>query len=129
MASLYREITLDIDAEHAWSALRDQRNLARLFAGVLTDVKLDGDVRTVTFANGNVASERIIAIDDEHRRIAYAIHGDRFDHYHASMQILPLAARQCRFLWICDFLPDGHRAMVEPLFDAGCAALARNLSA
>jgi hypothetical protein len=128
MASLYREITLDIGAEHAWPALRDQRNLGRLFAGVLIDVKLDGDVRTVTFANGNVASERIVAIDDEHRRIAYAINGGRFDHYHASMQILPLATRQCRLVWICDFLPAGHRAIVEPLVDAGCAALARNLS-
>ncbi len=127
MASLYREITLDVDADRAWSQLRDQRQLGRLFAGVLTDVQLDGDVRTVTFANGYVVSERIVALDDEHRRIAYASQGGRFDHYHASMQVVPLAAGQCRVVWICDFLPDELRTAVEPLVEAGSAALARHI--
>ena len=131
MATIYRECTLALPAADAWAVLRDPLGAGRAFAGVLVDVKrdvkLDGDTRRVTFANGNVAEERIVAIDDERMRIAYTVVGGRFEHHHASMQIAPDAGGCCRFVWISDFLPDEARAFVEPLVDAGCAAIARNL--
>ena len=43
--------------DRAWAALRDVGNAHRAFAGVLTDARLDGDRRVVTFANGVVAKE------------------------------------------------------------------------
>ncbi len=70
MASLYRDIPLNSDAARAWATLRDSRNIARVFAGVLTDAQVDGDLRTVTFANGNVVQERIVTVDDERMRVA-----------------------------------------------------------
>jgi hypothetical protein len=30
-------------------------------------------------------------------------------------------------VWVSDFIPDGAAAMVQPLVDAGCQALQRNL--
>lgn len=128
MASLYRDIPLETDAARAWATLRDSRNVARVFAGVLTDAQVEGDLRTVTFANGNVVQERIVAVDDAHMRIAYTVCGPNFDQHAASMQIVADAGGRCRLVWISDFLPDERRAMVEPLMDAGCAAAARNLA-
>jgi hypothetical protein len=127
MVSLYREIPLETDAARAWATLRDSHNLARVFAGVLTDVRVEGDLRTVTFANGNVIQERIVAVDDAHRRVAYTVCGPNFEQHAASMQIVDGPEGRCRLVWISDFLPDERRAMVEPLMDAGCAAAARNL--
>jgi carbon monoxide dehydrogenase subunit G len=128
MTSTYREFVLDTDAAHAWSALRDPADVARAFAGVLVGCTLDGDVRTVTFANGNVIEERIVAIDEARMRIAYTILGGRFEHQHASMQIVPDGAYRCRFVWQSDFLPDTRREAVERLMDAGCDAFARNVA-
>jgi len=128
MTTLVRELTLEVDAARAWDALRDPGNAAKAFAGVLTHAVFDGKVRTVTFANGAVVEERIIAIDDARMRLAYCIGGGRFEHYQASIQIIPTGPRQCRFVWICDLLPDEARARVEPLMDAGCAAFVRNVA-
>jgi hypothetical protein len=58
MASIQKELIIEVDAGRAWSALRDVAHVDRLFAGVLTSACLDGDVRTVTFANGLVVRER-----------------------------------------------------------------------
>jgi hypothetical protein len=127
MTSIYREIELEAVPLDAWATLRDSRNLADVFAGVLVEVTLDGDVRTVTFANGNVVRERIVAIDDERMRIAYAAMGGHFEHHHASMQIVPDSHGRCQFVWISDFLPDALQTAIEPLVDAGCAALKRSL--
>jgi hypothetical protein len=129
MASLYRDIPLATDAARAWATLRDSRNIARVFAGVLTDVKVDGDLRDVTFANGNVVRERIVAVDDARMRVAYTVCGPNFEHHAASMQIVAdETGGRCRLLWTCDFLPDERRALVEPLMDAGSAAAARTLA-
>lgn len=128
MTSFYRELVLETDAPSAWQALRDQNNLAHVFAGVLTAVSFDGEIRTVTFANGNVAQERIVVIDDDRMRLAYTVCGDRFSHHHSSIQIEALPDGRCRFVWITDFLPDSLHSFVEPLVDVGCAAVARNLA-
>ncbi|WP_322068719.1 SRPBCC family protein [Paraburkholderia bannensis] len=130
MASLYRDIPLDCGAAHAWATLRDSRNIARVFAGVLTDVQVDGDLRSVTFANGNVVQERIVTVDDASMRVAYTVCGPNFEHYAASMQIVADEVDpggRCRLVWIIDLLPDERRAIVEPLMDAGSAAAARNV--
>ncbi|WP_233872058.1 SRPBCC family protein [Paraburkholderia adhaesiva] len=127
MTSIYRELALDTDAAHVWHALRDPANIAHTFAGVVTDCTLNGDLRTVTFANGNVIEERIVAIDEARMLIAYTIL-NRFEHHHATMQIVPEGSGRCRFKWQTDFLPDTRREVVEPLMDAGCAAFARNVA-
>ncbi|SAK82751.1 Polyketide cyclase / dehydrase and lipid transport [Caballeronia hypogeia] len=127
MTTIVRECVLDTSAADAWAVLRDPLGAGRAFAGVLVDVRLDGDVRHVTFAGGNLVQERIVAIDDARMRIAYTVVGGRFSHHHASMQVVPAADDRCRFVWISDFLPDELRSFAEPLVDAGCAAIVRNL--
>src|SRR3712207_1283812 len=102
MTTIWHEARLDVAADQAWHALRQTDRAHELFAGVLVDARMEGDVRTVTFANGLVVRERIVTVDDARRRIAYAVIGDLFEHHMASMQILAEGGTGCRFIWITD---------------------------
>jgi carbon monoxide dehydrogenase subunit G len=127
MASVHKDVLVEVDAARAWSMLRDLGGAAALFAGVLKDSRLEGDVRTVTFANGATVRERIVDIDEDRRRVAYAVVGGAFTHHNASMQIVTEGAHACRFVWTTDLLPDSLVERVAPLMEAGCEALKRNL--
>jgi len=128
MATIYRDISVQTSADHAWAALRDFAGAARVFAGVLSDARSERDVRWVTFADGTVIEERLIGSDDARMRLAYTVGGGRFEHHHATLQVVPDTPGRCRVIWISDFKPDERGAVVEPLMDAGCAALQRNLA-
>lgn len=125
MASIRREVAVQAEADRVWERLRDVAAAADLFPGVLVDSRLEGDCRIVTFADGTVLRERIVDVDDTERRVVYAVLGDPFLHHSASMQIQRATATTSRFIWISDFLPDGLRAGIEPLVDAGVAAFVK----
>jgi hypothetical protein len=128
MASIHHEITIGTSAEQAWAALRQVGLAHNLFAPVLTDGHLDGDVRTVTFADGQVIRERIIDISEERRRVAYSvIEGSAMTHHNASMQIVPEGKDRCRFVWVADFLPHEAAGVMAPLMQQGAEALKANL--
>jgi hypothetical protein len=126
MGSIRREATIRVPAEAAWGALRDVAHPDRIFAGVLTDATIAGNARTVTFANGMVARERIIDVDDATRRVAYCVVG-MFEHHSASMQVIPEGDGRCRFIWIADMLPDDQMEGVATLMEQGTKALVKNL--
>jgi uncharacterized protein YndB with AHSA1/START domain len=127
MASIYKEVLIEASPEDLWAALRDVGNVHHLFRGVLADARLEGDARIVTFAGGQVVRERIIAIDDERHRIAYAVVRDGLAHHNASMQVFADGERRSRFVWVSDFLPDGAEASIRPLVEQGSAAIKRTL--
>ena len=93
---------------------------------MLTDCRVNGNERTVTFANGLVLTELLISLDDAQHRIVYSVVNGSFTHHNASMQLRP-SGRNVEFVWITDFLPDEVKSKVEPLVDAGCAAIKRSL--
>lgn len=128
MATITAEVSLQSDADTAWKALSDFGAAGELFSGVLVDCKRDGDKRTITFANGLVASEQLVTLDHDRRRFVYSVTGAPFTQHSASMQILP-DGEGCRFVWISDFLPDEMQASVEPLVAAGCEAFKANVDA
>jgi uncharacterized protein YndB with AHSA1/START domain len=127
MASIHKETAIAAPAEAVWAALRDVGNAHLLFRGVLVDARLDGDGRIVTFADGTVVKERIIAVDDQRRRLAYAAVRDRLVHHSASMQLIAEGPASSRFIWITDVLPDEVAASVGPVIDQGTAAAKRTL--
>jgi hypothetical protein len=127
MATVWWEEPVAAPAERAWAALRRVDIAHRLFSPVLVDGAMADGVRTVVFANGRTVRERIIAVDEQRRRIAYTVLGDPFEHHSASMQILPVDQTSCRFVWISDFLPDERAATVRLLVEQGSRALARNI--
>jgi len=92
MASIHREIHIDAPATEVWDAVRDVgAPHKRLAPGFLTDTRLEGDARIVTFANGLVARELIVDVDDTTRRLAWAVVGGRLTHHNASMQVFAAA--------------------------------------
>ena len=93
MASIHREVVLEADPKDVWAAVRDvAAPHKRLAPGFLVDTRLDDGARVVTFANGLVAREIIVDVDDEARRFVWAVSGSsRLTHYNAD-----LLRRGCR---------------------------------
>ena len=123
MATIRNEIALGAPPDRVWEALRDFGNVhTRVAPGFLTDSKLDGDTRTVTFANGAVARETLVSRDDEARRLVYAIMEQRFEHYSASVQVVAEGVGS-RVVWLIDLLPNDLAGVVTQLSGAGAAAM------
>jgi hypothetical protein len=128
MASIYKELAIEVSPEQAWAALRRVGDAHTLFAPVLVHAQLDDDVRTVRFANGMVLQERILDVDDERRRVAYtALDGPGMTYHHASMQVVDEGRGRCLFVWITDFLPRDMSDNLTPLIEQGAKALKSNL--
>ena len=128
MASVHREIVIERPVEAVWDALADVGALhTRLVPGFVTDCKLEPGARVVTFANGMVARELIVALDPVARRIAWAVVGGRLTHHNASAQAFADGSGACRVVWIADFLPDEHAAAIATMIDHGMTAIKRHL--
>jgi hypothetical protein len=130
MATIHREVLIDSAPEDVWAAVRDFGEVhKRLAPGFVTDTRVEDDVRTVTFANGAVVRELIVDVDDEVRRIAYAVIGGSLEprHHHASMQILGDAEDRSRFVWIIDVTPDSLGAPIAEMVDQGIRVIKRTL--
>jgi hypothetical protein len=128
VGSIHHEISLELSAENVWAALRQAGRVHELFAGVLIDGRLEGNIRTVTFADGLTVRERIIDVDDARRRIVYsAFEGTPMTHHNASMQIIEDGDHRCRFVWIADFLPDDFAETMMPLVEQGTKTLKSNI--
>lgn len=117
MATIRNDIPIDAPADAVWDALRDFQAVHRRVApGFLTDSKPDGEgVRIVSFSNGTTARETLVSLDDERRRLAYAIIGGRAAHYNASMQVIAEGAGRCRVKWTIDLMPDKYADYVRDL--------------
>ena len=129
MASIIRELAVARDPEAVWRSVRDVGNAHHLFAGVLTDCKLEEGARTVTFANGMVVRELILDVNEEHRRVAYASVGGRATHHNASLQVFADGPGRSRIVWVTDLLPAELAPAIAGLMDQGCAAMQRQLEA
>jgi hypothetical protein len=128
MASIRIDTPIDQTADRVWAALRDVGAAHRPFAGVLTDCRLEGDARVVTFANGMSVRELIVDIDERERRVVWAALGDPLKHHNASLQVFADGEQRCRVTWIADLLPNDAAPNVRALMEQGSAALAKNLA-
>ena len=128
MASIQREVSIACPAARAWDALRDVGALhTRLVPGFVTDTKLEGGDRIVTFGNGMVARERIITVDDEARRVAWSVVGAPFTHHNASAQVFPEGDNGCRFVWIADLLPNEIAGAIAAMIEQGIGVIQATL--
>jgi hypothetical protein len=128
MASIRKDLIINASAEHVWAAVRDVGEVhTRLSRQFVVDTKLDGDSRLVTFANGEVVRERIVDIDDQARRLVYAVVDWRTTHHNASFQVVPEGDDRCRLIWITDLLPDSLASLVGGFVEQGCTAIKQTL--
>jgi carbon monoxide dehydrogenase subunit G len=118
MASIHKEILVDARPEKVWAALRDVGAVhERVAPGFVVATRMEEGARIVTFGNGMVARELIVDIDDEARRLVWAVVGGRFTHHNASVQVFADGNGSSRLVWIADLLPnelaDDIRAMID----------------
>ena len=130
MASIRKDISIEASPEHVWEAVRDVGAVhQRLAPGVVVSTRLDGDARIVTFANGAVARELIVDLDDKARRLAYSVVESplQMTHHHATIQVLPAGMNQSRVVWIADVWPNEAADRVGPMMEQGALVMRRTL--
>jgi hypothetical protein len=124
MASIHKDISLDARADDVWAAVRDYGAVhQRVAPGFVTDCKLDGDSRIVTFANGNVAQELLVTMDEARKRLVYAVVSERVKQHSASIQVFADGEGRSRMVWIADVLPNEIASYIDGQMDLGAAAM------
>ncbi|MBV9066022.1 MAG: SRPBCC family protein [Methylobacteriaceae bacterium] len=127
MASIHKEMYVAASPDHVWAAFRDVGAVdTRLARGFVTDVKLEGDTRVVRFANGVVARERIIDMDDARRRLAYSVVEGRPTHHHATFEVFAEGPGS-RVVWITDLLPNELKPAIDDMMEHGMSAMKSTL--
>ncbi len=130
MASIHIEFMVDTDPESVWAAVRDFGAVdRRLAVGFVTDSRLDGETRTVTFFNGLVACEHLVDCDDAARRLVYTASGGRTTHYNAAVRIEAVRNGRCRFVWTIDLLPHEMAEPIRVMAEKGAVAMKQTLEA
>jgi carbon monoxide dehydrogenase subunit G len=120
MASILKHIEIDAPADAVWDAVADFGAVHRRFApGFVTNVELVEGARIVTFANGLVAKELFLGVDQQARRLAYSVRTERFAHHSASFTVSDLGSGRSRLDWHADVLPDEIAPTVSGMMDAG----------
>ncbi|MFE9854883.1 SRPBCC family protein [Streptomyces sp. NPDC005780] len=131
MAHIRKEFLIDNAPENVWEALRDVGAVhKRLAPGFVTDTRTEEDIRIVTFANGAVVHELIVDIDEEARRVAYAVVGGSLSpkHHHASMQVFADTEGCSRFVWTIDVTPDELAGSIGEMAEQGALVMQRTLN-
>ena len=130
MASIHREIAIEVASERVWDAVRDIGAIhERLAPGFVTDTVLEdgGAARVVTFGTGLVARELIVDRDDAKRRLAWSVVGGRMTHHNASLQIFADGGGRSRAVWIADLLPHELAGPVGGMIAQGLEAMKKTL--
>jgi uncharacterized protein YndB with AHSA1/START domain len=129
MASICKEMTLRADPANVWDAVRDIGAIhTRLAPDFVTDVRLEGDTRIVTFANGMTAKELIVDVDDAARRLVWSVVEGRPTHHNGAIQVFP-EAHGCRLVWIADILPHELKGPIDAMMQQGMEAIKKKLEA
>jgi Polyketide cyclase / dehydrase and lipid transport len=124
MASIYKDIPLDARPDDVWAAVREFGAVhQRVAPGFVTDCRLDGESRIVTFANGNSARELLVTMDEERRRLVYAVVSERVKQHSASIQIFADGDNRSRMVWIADVLPNEIAPYIDGQMDRGALAM------
>ena len=128
MATVHRETEIARNKGFVWDAIRDVGAIhRRLVPGFVVDCKLDGDSRIVTFANGMVVREVIVAVDDKTCRHAWSARGKPFTHHNASIQVFSDGDDKCRVVWIADLLPNEVADAIVEMIQQGLNTMKQTL--
>ncbi|HEU4602101.1 MAG TPA: SRPBCC family protein [Steroidobacteraceae bacterium] len=129
MTTIRYNIDIEASAAKVWEAIRDVGAVhTRFAAGFVVDTQLQPGARTVTFANGFVARERIISIDEALRRLAYSASSERIEYHHASFEVVPLSGTRTRLIWTADVMPTAAAEHVRAMMEHGSLAIADTLA-
>ena len=124
MASIRKEILLEVAADRVWEVVRDVGALhKRLVPGFVVDTQLEPGARIVTCGNGMVVRELIVDLDAGARRLVWSARGGRLTHHNASVQVFADGAERCRLVWVADLLPDSGAGDIRVMIDQAAAVM------
>jgi Polyketide cyclase / dehydrase and lipid transport len=130
VAAIHKEIEINRSQEFVWDAIRDVGLIhKRLVPDFVVDCVLEGDWRTVTFANGMVVRELIVDVDDEIYRHSWAAYGKPLTHYNASLQVFSVGEDKCRVVWIADLMPNEAAGAIGEMIQQALETMKRTLEA
>jgi hypothetical protein len=132
VASIRMSIPIGSPAPAVWAAIADTGAVhERLARDFVVDTRLEGDSRVVTFENGLVTRELLVDVDEDARRIAYAVVESPLGirHHHASMEVLADGDEGSWLLWVADVAPDDAGTAVGEFMRLGADAIRRTLEA
>ena len=130
MASISEQIVIESSAGDVWEVIGDfATGPSRMAPGFVVDTRTEDDCRIVTFANGSVAKERRVSVDDDARRIVYSVVGGTAQptHDNAAMQVVADGERRCRLVWTRDVLPEELAAPMAEAMSHGLGVIKRTL--
>ena len=128
MATIIKEIEINRSKETVWDAIRDVGNIhKRLVVGFVTDCKLEGDWRSLTFANGMTLRELIVNVDDKICRHSWSARSEMLNHHNASVQVFSEGPEKCRVIWIADLMPNEVAGPMEGMIQQGLKAMKQTL--
>jgi carbon monoxide dehydrogenase subunit G len=130
MASIRREVSVAAGPAVVWDAIRDVGAIhTRLAPGFVVDTRLEEGARVVTFGSGVVARELIVDVDDDARRLVWAVVGGRMTHHNASLQVFADGEGRSRVVWIADLLPNELAGYIAGMIEQGMAVMKKTLEA
>jgi hypothetical protein len=141
MGTIRKSIEVRTEAAEVWRAMRDYGAVhERVVPGFVVASTLEGRDRVITFISGAVARERLVSLDDDRRRLVYAVvdSGLGFEHHQSSVDVVDVVEPGgdrvddrvgCRIVWTTDLLPDKLAETIDGLMSAGAAAMQRAFGA
>ncbi|MFN0220682.1 MULTISPECIES: SRPBCC family protein [Paenibacillus] len=131
MPTIRKEIWIDASPDQVWDAVRDVGAVHyRLVPGYTENTVMNGHERTLLF-QGGFAREFIVSIDEEERRMAYAVKEGRMPllHHHATFQVFPNDNNGSKLVWITDFLPEQLAKEIQVRVDRGAEVMKKTIEA
>jgi uncharacterized protein YndB with AHSA1/START domain len=127
MASISKETLIDAPPEQVWDALRDWGEIhTRLVPGFVTDARLDGEDRIVTFFNGFEAREVLVDLDEAERRLVWSVVDGPYSHHNGAAQVFA-EGEGSRFVWTADLLPNEAAAQTAAMMEQGIGVVKETL--
>lgn len=127
-ATIRKEIHVNAESAAVWDAVRDFDNVdKRLAPGFVVAVQAEDGARDLTFASGAKVRELLVSIDDNSRRLAYAIADGRFTTYSASVQVFREGKHRCLLVWIVDLLPNSSESYIHTQMDSAAVIMKNTL--
>lgn len=131
MASVIRETVIEASPAQVWAVIGDfAEGPVRMAPGFVTHSRLETpEIREVTFANGDVARERLIARDPAAHRIVWEF----FDgwaqptHNNSAMHVLEHTDGHSRLQWIHDVLPANLTEPLAAAMDGGLQLIKKTI--
>jgi hypothetical protein len=123
MASIRREVVIDVAPDVVWEGVRDWGALHKSLApGFVLDTRLDGGDRLVTFASGVVLREILVDLDDEARRLVWSVVDGPYTHHNGSAEVFA-EGDGTRFVWTADLLPNELAGPTAEAMEQGTNAI------